>query len=150
MKILRNTFQHFLQTISFFVFPSQFRYWLQKMRGVKLGKNVFIGQNVYLDNYDPDMISIGDNSFITTGVIILVHQRDLSNYAKGILIKNCPLKTDKVIIEDNVHIGMGSIILPGITIGKGVIIAAGSVVTKDIPAYSLAAGVPAKVIKEYK
>ena len=52
-----------------------------------------------------------------------------------------------VIIEDNVWIGEGAMIMPNIHIGKGSIIAANSVVTSNIPAYSIAAGVPAKVIK---
>ena len=52
-----------------------------------------------------------------------------------------------VVIEDDVWIGRRVIILPGVTIGKGCIIGAGAVVTKDIPPYSVAAGVPAKVVK---
>jgi len=55
-------------------------------------------------------------------------------------------QTDKVIIEDDVWLGYGSIVLTGVRIGRGSIIAAGSVVTKNIPAYSIAAGIPAKVI----
>nr|WP_143033346.1 DapH/DapD/GlmU-related protein [Prevotellamassilia timonensis] len=53
----------------------------------------------------------------------------------------------KVIIEDDCWIGFNVIILPGVTIGKGSIIGAGAVVTKSIPPYSVAGGVPAKVIK---
>lgn len=56
-------------------------------------------------------------------------------------------KQGPVIIKDNVWIGAGTIILSGVTIGEGCIIGAGSVVTKSIPAYSIAAGNPAKVIK---
>ena len=52
-----------------------------------------------------------------------------------------------IVIEDNVWIGLNSIILPGVTIGKGSVIAAGSVVTKNIPPMVVAAGVPAKVVK---
>jgi acetyltransferase-like isoleucine patch superfamily enzyme len=60
---------------------------------------------------------------------------------------HCPFKEGKVIIKDGAHIGIGAIIMPGVTIGKGAIIGAGSVVTKDIPDYSIALGSPAKVIK---
>jgi len=56
----------------------------------------------------------------------------------------------KIIIGNNVWIGDKATILPGVTIGDGAIIAANSVVTKDIPAYSVVGGIPAKVIKEYK
>ena len=57
------------------------------------------------------------------------------------------VKTKPIIIEDDVWIGFNSIILKGVTIGKGAIIAAGSVVTKDIPPFSMVAGNPAKIIK---
>ena len=55
---------------------------------------------------------------------------------------------DKIVIGNNVHIGSGSIIMPGVTIGEGAIVGAGSLVTKDIPAWTIAAGRPAKVLKE--
>lgn len=58
-----------------------------------------------------------------------------------------PLKYAPIFIDDGAHIGIGSIIMPGVTIGKGAVIGAGSVVTKDIPPYCIAVGVPAKVIK---
>ncbi|MBR0310679.1 MAG: hypothetical protein IJQ97_07320 [Paludibacteraceae bacterium] len=54
----------------------------------------------------------------------------------------------KVVIDDNVWIGEKSSILPGVHIGRGAIVAANSVVTHDVPAYSVVAGVPAKVIKQ--
>ena len=56
----------------------------------------------------------------------------------------------KVTIGDWVYIGTNSLIMPGITIGDGALIAAGSVVTKDVPEYSIVGGVPAKVIKSRK
>ena len=56
-------------------------------------------------------------------------------------------KFGKIVIEDNVHIGWDTIIMPGVTIGKNSIIGCGSVVTKSIPDNSVAVGVPAKVIE---
>ena len=61
-----------------------------------------------------------------------------------------PLKYAPIVIEDGAHIGIGSIIMPGVTIGKGAVIGAGSVVTKDIPPYCVAVGVPAKVIRSFE
>jgi lipopolysaccharide O-acetyltransferase len=54
-----------------------------------------------------------------------------------------------VVIDDNVWIGEGVVILPGITIGKGAIVGANSVVTKNVSAYTIVVGAPAKVIKKY-
>ena len=71
-------------------------------------------------------------------------------YAQGIDINTLPHIRKPVHICKGVHIGMGSIIMPGVTIGEGAIIGAGAVVTKDIPAWTIAAGCPAKVIKELK
>ena len=53
------------------------------------------------------------------------------------------------MINDEVWIGCGAIILPGVTVGKGAVIASGAVVTKDVPPMTLVGGVPAKIIKNY-
>ncbi|MBU1097083.1 MAG: hypothetical protein KKB34_11430 [Bacteroidetes bacterium] len=81
--------------------------------------------------------------------MILSHQRDLSNYKPGMFAMHCPFKEGKVIIKDGAHIGLGAIIMPGVIIGEGAVIGAGAVVTKDIPPYTLAVGVPAKIIKKF-
>jgi acetyltransferase-like isoleucine patch superfamily enzyme len=62
---------------------------------------------------------------------------------------DCELVYKPIVIKDGAHIGIGAIIMPGVTIGKGAVIGAGSVVTRDIPDYCVAAGVPAKVIKNF-
>ena len=62
---------------------------------------------------------------------------------------DCELKYAPIVIKDGAHIGIGAIIMPGVTIGEGAIIGAGSVVTRDIPPYCVAVGAPAKVIKTF-
>jgi len=57
-------------------------------------------------------------------------------------------KEGKIIIQDDAWIGAGAIILPNVTIGKGAVVGAGAVVTKDVPPYTVVAGVPAKEIKK--
>jgi len=102
---------------------------------------------VSIDDRNPELVTIGEGVAITTGVMILCHQRDLKNYKPDMYAMNCPFTEGRVVIEDGAHIGIGAIIMPGVTIGKGAVIGAGSVVTKDIPPYSVAVGVPARVIK---
>ena len=119
------------------------------MRGVKIGKNVFIGLDVHIDDDHPSRVSIEDNVFITAEVFILTHKRNINKYRKDRWIGDCPIINSRVIIQKGAHIGIRSIILPGVTIGKGAVIGAGSIVTKDIPPYTLAMGIPAKVVKEY-
>ena len=61
-----------------------------------------------------------------------------------------PLKYAPITIKDGAHIGIGSIIMPGVTIGEGAVIGAGSVVTRDIPPYCVAVGSPCKPIKYFQ
>lgn len=89
-----------------------------------------------------ERIEIGRGCAISKRVMI----RDSNNH--DILTTSDYKITEPIKIGNNVWIGMGATILPGVNIGDGAIIAAGSVVNKDVPAYSLVGGVPAKVIKQ--
>jgi acetyltransferase-like isoleucine patch superfamily enzyme len=117
---------------------------------VKIGKQSHVARGVILDDRNPDLIEIGKGVAITSGVMILCHQRDLTDYRPGMYAMHCPFKEGRVVIKDGAHIGIGAIIMPGVTIGEGAIIGAGSVVTHDIPPYCVAVGTPAKVIREFK
>ncbi len=94
---------------------------------VQIGNNVLVGQSVYISDN-----SHGDTSLETLKIPPM--QRKL--HIKG-----------PVIIEDDVWIGRCATLLSGVHIGKGAVIAAGSVVNKDVPAYAVVGGVPAKIIK---
>ena len=131
------------------LFPAQLRTPFYKMAGVKIGKGSKIAATVDIDHSAPEMISIGENVWVTRGVMLLCHQRDLSEYEVGKPVMDCELKYAPIVIKDGAHIGIGAIIMPGVTIGEGAVIGAGSVVTRDIPPYSVAVGVPAKVIRTF-
>ncbi len=110
-------------------------------------KNVHVGRNVvfnfgcrFVDDAD---ITIGDNTMLGPGVCISTAEHPLSPELR----RNGLQYNKPVHIEDNVWIGAGAVILAGVTIGRNAVIGAGSVVTKDIPADSLALGIPAKVIR---
>lgn len=109
---------------------------------------VEIGHKSYI-NHDSEIrcrerVTIGDNVSIAYGV--LIQDSDYhSTYDEG---GNPKPVTKPVTIEDNVWIGANAIILKGVTIGEGCIVAAGSVVTKSAPAHSLVGGNPARVIKQ--
>lgn len=146
-SIIKGIWIRILSILARITFPAQVTTTLHRMRGMHIGKGSKISRTVIIDDSRPDLITIGKKVWITAGCQLLCHQRDLSYYERDKPVMDCPLKYAPICIKDGAHIGIGSIIMPGVTIGKGAVIGAGAVVTKDIPDYSLAIGVPAKVIK---
>ena len=124
------------------IFRSTFRPVLLRMAGVNIGNSVHIGQGVVIDSLYPEDIEIGDNTAITMRCIILSHFM--------IVLPNGRRKYErgKVKIGKSVFMGAHTIITKPVTIGDFSVLAAGSVVTKDIPAYEIWGGVPAKFIKK--
>jgi maltose O-acetyltransferase len=107
--------------------------------GVKIGKNCNIQSEVMIDYSHYWHISIGNNVTIAPRAHIIAHDASIKSHLNY-------SKIEKVIIGDNVFIGAGAIILPGVTIGENSIIGAGSVVTKNVPKNIVFAGNPAKTI----
>lgn len=149
-EIFRGIINRILHILAYVTFPYQVTVLLHKLRGVKIGKKTHISRLVSFDDRNPELIEIGNGVAITTGVMILCHQRDFSNYKPEMYAMHCPFKSGKVVIKDGAHIGIGAIIMPGVIIGKGAVIGAGAVVTNNIPDYSVAIGIPAKVIKTFE
>lgn len=121
---------------------------------VKVGKMTYGTLNVYMWGNEKEKLEIGGYVSISPGVKFLLggnHNLDtFSTYPfKNIFLgeKSEACSKGKIVVEDDVWIGMDVMILSGLTIGRGAVIAAGSVVTKDIPPYAVAAGNPAKVVK---
>lgn len=119
-----------------------------KICGVKMGKNVRIGQDVYLDVNYAKNISIEDDVWIASHSAIFAHRRVMDNYHKGERYKECPQKARPILIKKGACVGIGTLITPGVTIGEGSVIGAGSLVVKDMPDWCLCAGSPCKVIRE--
>lgn len=120
--------------------------------GVKINNpsNIVIGNNTYING---GVFSIGNKSKIIIGNDCLisydVHFRTFShNYIdKNRLIREQGEFEKNIIVEDDVWIGYGAQILPGVTLHKGSVIGAGAVVTKDVEEYTVVGGVPARIIK---
>lgn len=122
------------------------KYW--KKCGAHINGTISIGYDVYFDASNAGLITIDDGATITSKCLILCHKRNLTDYRKGDNINTFPYIKAPVHICKGAHVGMGTTVMPGVTIGEGAIIGAGAVVTKDIPAWTIAAGCPAKVIRE--
>ncbi|RYE23499.1 MAG: acyltransferase [Sphingobacteriaceae bacterium] len=122
---------------------------------VEIGSNCYIGEGTRI--WSADSVKIGSNVLISHNVNVIdsnsheMHSIERSTRYTDLL--KMPWKnkgsvvTSPIIIEDYAWINFNAIILKGVRIGKGAIIAAGSVVTKDVPDYAIVAGNPAKVIK---
>lgn len=113
---------------------------------IKIGYNVFINRNVYITAREN--ITIGDNVLIGPSVIINSGMHIYKDKDK--LIRNQGHDIKSIIIGNDVWIGANAVIMPGVVIGDGSIIGAGAIVTKSIPSYSVAVGIPARVVKERK
>ena len=129
---------------------------------IQIGARTFIGSSSLISTKS---IIIGNDVLISWGCTIIdtdshsvlweERKYDVENWKKGIdekefgMHKNWScVKSNPIVIKDKSWIGFNSIILKGVTIGEGAIIGAGSVVTKDVPDYTIAAGNPAKIIRQ--
>lgn len=130
--------------------------WITPPFHVDYGCNIYFGNNCEVNMnctfLDDNKIIIGDNVLIAPNVQIYTayhptHYLDRFTISENETFNFCKTQTAPVIIGKNVWIGGGTIILPGVTIGDNTVIGAGSVVTKDIPADTIAYGNPCKVHK---
>lgn len=113
---------------------------------MKIGKNCIIDKTAEFGT-EPYLISIGDNVRITKGVRFITHDGSLWVPRNLGLVDKKADFFGKIVIGNNVNIGWDAIIMPGVQIGDNCIIAAGAIVTKNIPDNSVAVGMPAKVLE---
>ena len=128
------------------MFP-RLRPWIWKACGVHMGKNICIGWEVFLDVMYAKYLTVEDDVWFANRSLVFCHRRDMSKYYIGGRYKECEQIPRKTVVKKGACISIGAIIMPGVTIGEGAVVGAGAVVTKDVPAWSLVAGVPAKVIR---
>jgi len=124
---------------------SKLRVVLFRVCGYSIGKDVFIGEDLIIsDNIHDKDVVIGDRVSISPRVTLVTYSApNLSLIRPYVKVVKGTIK-----IEKDAWIGTGSVILPDVTIGEGAVVGAGAVVTKDVPPYTVVAGVPAKVIKK--
>lgn len=124
----------------------KFQIYLRKT-GVKIGKNCDIHKDVIFGT-EPYLISIGNNVKITWNVNFITHDGGLWVLRNlGMVDRNAD-KYGRIVIKDNCNISWNVTIMPGVTIGENCVIAAGAVVTKDVPPNSIVGGVPARMIED--
>lgn len=138
-KLLKNKLLAIL--VQALPLPSSWRSLLHQCRGVRFTdrRSVFIGDGVVIDAVFPENIRIGRNVMITSGAVVLSHHY-VPDYGDHVF------RSGGVVIGDDVFIGSRAQIVSELTIGQGAIVAAGAVVTADIPPGAIVGGVPARVI----
>lgn len=110
---------------------------LHRWRGVGLGEGVAIGTSALLETSAPHLIRIGNHVSIGIRTVVIAHWRESTSdrIAQGV--------RQTVVIEDDVFVGPGVIVLPNVTIGRGAVVQAGSVVTTSVPPMTMVRGNPA-------
>jgi acetyltransferase-like isoleucine patch superfamily enzyme len=132
---------------------------------VHLGANVYVGHQTMLKGYYKNELRIGEGTWIGqqcfmhagggidigrnvgVGPCVKILTSRHAEAGRDVPILHSPITFLKVTIEDDADIGIGAILLPGVTIGRGAQIGAGALVTKSVPAYAVAAGNPAQVLR---
>jgi acetyltransferase-like isoleucine patch superfamily enzyme len=115
-----------------------FRIWCHRMRRIRIGTGVFIGYDVILETEYPECIWIGNGVEINMRATLIGHFHGIEIKSKGPGLDKISIK-----LEDNAFIGPGVIVLPNVVIGQGAAVAAGSVVTKNVPPMTFVQGNPA-------
>lgn len=113
-------------------------------KGIKIGERCYMQPDCEIDESRPSLVTIGTHCFFSKGFTLLTH--DYTSWMFRELYHDFLPSSGKVTIGNNVYFGRYCTVLKGVTIGDNCIIGLGSVITKDIPAGSVAVGVPAKTV----
>jgi acetyltransferase-like isoleucine patch superfamily enzyme len=131
---------YYRRVMGYVIGPGSFIFmdaWFDGKRSFRMGRNSVVNQKCRLDNRGG--ITIGDSVSISSEVCILTADHDVNS-------PDFAGRERPVVIEDYVFVGTRALILPGVTLGRGAVVAAGAVVTRSVAPYDVVAGVPAKVI----
>jgi acetyltransferase-like isoleucine patch superfamily enzyme len=143
---MMNTVKHLLlQLKGYLVFRRRVgvfgNFVVVRPRNVQIGDHCAINHDVFI--LGANRIEIGNNVVLSARCMLLDAGLDLKDFARV----DFPVHIHRFVrIEDGAWIGAGAIILPGVTVGKKSVVGAGSVVSRDVPPYSIVAGNPARVI----
>lgn len=140
--------QKLLNIIARNVFHPGLRIWMYRQMGINIGQDCTVEMFSYMDDQFPELIFFEDHSGPSRYVVIICHDDVAARADSGNVTRHgfvAPVR-----MKPYSGVGAGSILLPGVTIHQGATVGAGAVVTKDVPPYSLAAGVPARVVKTFE
>ena len=119
---------------------------LHRLRGVKMGKGCYIDPTAIVETAYPENITLGNDVRITAGAILMTHIKAPHYLRESGLV---PSVLKEIVIEDHCFIGVNSVIMPGVRVGKASVVVSGAVVLGDVPPYCMVAGNPAQVVKRF-
>ncbi len=142
----RLFWQKAVHILARFCIPGGLRMALYRWMGVAMGRHVYVGMETWLDDQFPELIQIEDDVVISFRVTVVVHDdaRRMDRIEPGQLEGTVA----PVILRRGCYLGAGALVLPGVTVGERAVVAAGAVVTRDVPPRTVVGGVPARVLKE--
>lgn len=145
-SLLRVFWQKQLHMLARATIPPGLRLALYRAMGVRIGRHCFVGLDTWLDDQFPELIRIEDDVTISFRVTVVVHDdakrldRTEAGAGDGTVAP--------VVLRRGCYLGAGALVLPGVEVGERAVVAAGAVVTRNVPAGKVVAGVPARVIKD--
>ena len=128
--------------------PPAARATLHRRRGVTVGRRVFIGTEVFIDDAVPASVTLEDDVTVIAQTTILGHTYYPHHFHR-LLGDESTREGRRTVIRRGAYLGLRSTILAGVTVGEYAIVGAGSLVTQDVPPYTMVVGVPAKVVREF-
>lgn len=145
-SLLRTFVQKFLHLLARSCIHGGLRLWLYSAMGIAIGRHAYVGMDTWLDDQFPELIVIEDDVVISFRVTVVVHDdaRRMDRVEPGQLEGTVA----PVVLKRGCYLGAGALLLPGVTVGERAVVAAGAVVTRDVPPGTVVAGVPARVIKD--
>jgi acetyltransferase-like isoleucine patch superfamily enzyme len=145
-SLLRVFWQKKLHILARFCIHGGLRLRLYRWMGVTIGQHAYIGMDTWLDDQFPELIRIEDDVVISFRVTVVVHDdaRRMDRIEAGQLEGTVA----PVVLKKGCYLGAGALVLPGVTVGEKAVVAAGAVVTRDVPPNVVVGGVPAHVLKE--
>lgn len=145
-SLLRVLWQKQLHMIARATIPPGLRLALYRAMGVSIGQHCFVGLDTWLDDQFPELIVLEDGVTLSFRVIVVVHddarRMDRTEAGAG------DGTVAPVVLKRGCYLGAAAMVLPGVTVGENAVVAAGAVVTRDVPAGVVVAGVPARIIRQ--
>lgn len=143
---LWKIYKRFLKLLIKNIPAYQIRRSFLRAAGYKVGDNVYIGEDLIIidELNDKGYLRLGNRVAIAERVTLIISSRPNFSRFSGIV----PSNHGPIVIEDDAWLGTGVIVMPNITIGEGAVVGAGSVVNRDVPPFTVVAGVPAKPIRK--